>query len=93
MLSQTLILNKTDTFALSSLQNTEYEKTTIFEKDYREVFNNLPNDIHSEKSFLTFKDKYRQFAWIKLCLEVALSEDSYRPLDTGLKLRVCKMFR
>ena len=57
-----------------------------------EVFNNLPNDIHSEKSFLTFKDKHRQFAWINLYLKVALSEDSYRPLDTGLKLRVCKMF-
>ena len=51
LLSQTIILNKTEPFALSSLThvNTEYEKTTIFEKDYPKVFNNLPNDIHSEK--------------------------------------------
>ena len=59
LLSQTLVLNKTDIFALFSLRhgNTEYEKTTIFEKDCPDVFNNLSNDIHSEKSFLTFKDK------------------------------------
>ena len=42
---------------ITSWDNTEYEKTTIFEKDCPEVFNNLPNDIHWEKSFLTFKDK------------------------------------
>ena len=42
---------------INSWHNTEYEKTTIFEKDYPKVFNNLPNDTHSEKSFLMFKDK------------------------------------
>ena len=41
LLSQILILNKTDTFALSSLPRDT--------KDYQKVFNNLPNDIHSEK--------------------------------------------
>ena len=59
LLSQTLILNQTDTFALSSLpcDTIQNMKKLIFEKDYPKVFNNLPNDIHSEKSFLTFKGK------------------------------------
>ena len=41
LLSQILILNKTDTFPLSSLPRDT--------KDYQKVFNNLPNDVHSEK--------------------------------------------
>ena len=32
-------------------------KSTTFEKDCTNVFNSLPNDIHLEKSFSTFKDK------------------------------------
>ena len=30
---------------------------------------------------------------IKVCLEIPLNENSSRPVDTGLKLSVCKMFR
>ena len=26
-----------------------------------------------------------QFVWIKVCLEIPFSEDSYNPVDTGLK--------
>ena len=36
---------------------TEYEKSSIFGKDCRNVSNNIPKDIHSEKSFSAFKDK------------------------------------
>ena len=34
--------------------------------------------------FQRSKTNYRQFAWIKVCLEIPLSEDSYRLVDTGL---------
>ena len=54
--------------------------------------------------FQLSKTNHRQFAWIKVCLEIPLledsdsleiplSEDSDRPVDTVLKLRVCKTFR
>ena len=34
--------------------------------------------------FQRSKTNYRQFAWIKVCLEIPLSEDSFRLVDTGL---------
>ena len=59
--------------------------------------------IH-KNDFQLSKTNHRQFAWIKVCLEIPLSEhsdsleiplneDSDRPVDTVLKLRVCKTFR
>ena len=50
---------------IASWQNAKYEKSAIFEKGCAQVFNNLPNDIHSEKSCSTSKTNHRQFAWIK----------------------------
>ena len=36
--------------------------------------------------FQRSKTNHRQFAKIKVCLEILLSEDSYRPVETGLKV-------
>ena len=57
-----------------------------------------------KNQFQLLKTNHKQFAWIKVCLEIPLSEDSDsleiplsedsdRPVDTGLKLRVCKTSR
>ena len=35
----------------------EHEKSTVFESDNANVFNNLANSFHSEKWFSAFKDK------------------------------------
>ena len=46
-----------------------------------------------KNQFQLLKTNHKQFAWIKVCLEIPLSEDSDKPVDTGLKLRVCKTSR
>ena len=60
--------------------------------------------VIQKNHFQLLKTNHKQFAWIKVCLEITLSEDSGsleiplsegadRPVDTGLKLRVCKTSR
>ena len=73
--------------------NAEYEKSTIFEKDCPKILIIYPMTFIQKSHFQLSKTNHRQFAWIKVCLEIPSKEGSDRPVDTVLKLRVCKTFR
>ena len=96
MLSQTLILNKTDTLALFSLPHDKIQnmkRVPCLKKTVRKFLITYPMMFIQKNHVQLSKTNHRQFAWIKVCFEVPLSEDSSRSVDIGLKLRVCKMFR
>ena len=80
------------------------KKVPYLKKTVRKFLIIYPMIFIQKNHFQLSKTNHRQFAWIKVCLEIPLledsdsleiplSEDSDRPVDTGLKLRVCKTSR